>query len=56
MLKIKIQSFGDVITNSSSEIYTIYDLNGIEQIESAITTFGFGFDLWYLANSFTNSP
>ena len=37
MLKINIQSFGDVITNSSSEIYTIYDLNGIEQIESAIT-------------------
>ena len=37
MLKLNVQSFGDIITNSSSEIYTIYDLNGINQIESALS-------------------
>lgn len=36
MLKIKIQSFGDLITNSSSEVYCIYDLRGVEQIKNAI--------------------
>ena len=36
MLKIKIQSFGDIITNSSSEVFCIYDWNGTEQIINAI--------------------
>ena len=36
MLKIKIQSFGDLITNSSSEVYCIYDIDGVEQIKNAI--------------------
>lgn len=36
MLKIKIQSFGDLITNSSSEVYCIYDIYGVEQIKNAI--------------------
>ena len=33
---INIQSFGDVITNSSSEVYCLYDWSGMEQIEDAI--------------------
>lgn len=36
MLKIKIQSFGDIITNSSSEVFCIYDWDGTEQIINAI--------------------
>lgn len=36
MLKIKIQSFGDLITNSSSEVYCIYDLRGVEQVKNAV--------------------
>ena len=36
MLKIKIQSFGDIITNSSSEVFCMYDWNGTEQIINAI--------------------
>jgi broad specificity phosphatase PhoE len=35
-VKINIQSFGDIITNSSSEVYCIYDRRGTEQIEKAI--------------------
>lgn len=34
--RIRIQSFGDIITNSSSEVYTIYDRDGVKQIEEAI--------------------
>lgn len=34
---INIQSFGDIITNSSSEVYCLYDWSGMEQIEDAIT-------------------
>lgn len=33
---INIQSFGDIITNSSSEVYCLYDWSGMEQIEDAI--------------------
>ena len=36
-IKIKIQSFGDVITNSSSEIYTIYNSYGLDSIKEAIS-------------------
>lgn len=36
MLKIKIQSFGDIITNSSSEVFCMYDWDGTEQIINAI--------------------
>lgn len=36
MWKIKIQSFGDIITNSSSEVFCIYDWDGTEQIINAI--------------------
>ena len=31
--KIKIQSISDVITNSSTEIYTVWDRNKIEKTE-----------------------
>ena len=34
---VKIQSFGDIITNSSSEVYCIYDRRGMEQVKRAIT-------------------
>lgn len=34
---IKVQSFGDIITNSSSEVYCIYDRRGMEQIKAALT-------------------
>ena len=33
---ISIQSFGDIITNSSSEVYCMYNWDGMEQIEKAI--------------------
>ena len=33
---INIQSFGDVITNSSSEVYCLYDWSGMDQVEDAI--------------------
>ena len=41
--KIKIQSISDVITNSSTEIYTVWDRNKIEKtikdmVNSIITT------------------
>ena len=36
MWKIKIQSFGDIITNSSSEVFCIYDWDGTEQIINAV--------------------
>lgn len=36
MLKIKVQSFGDIITNSSSEVFCIYDWRGTEKIIDAI--------------------
>lgn len=42
MLKIKIQSFGDLITNSSSEVYCIYDLRGVEQVKNAVNEIAFG--------------
>lgn len=35
-MQINIQSFGDIITNSSSEVYCLYDWDGMEQIENAI--------------------
>lgn len=31
-----VQSFGDIITNSSSEVYCMYDRQGTEQIKDAI--------------------
>lgn len=34
---IKVQSFGDIITNSSSEVYCIYDRRGMEQVKAALT-------------------
>lgn len=33
---LKIQSFGDIITNSSSEIYTMYDRFGVDAIRKAV--------------------
>ena len=33
---IKIQSFGDVITNSSSEVYCMFDIRGTTQVKEAI--------------------
>ena len=35
-MQINIQSFGDIITNSSSEVYCLYDWSGMEQVENAI--------------------
>jgi hypothetical protein len=35
-IKIKVQSFGDIITNSSSEVYTMYDRAGVESVKYAV--------------------
>ena len=35
-MKINIQSFGDIITNSSSEIYCLYSQRGTRQIKDSI--------------------
>lgn len=35
--KLYIQSFVDVITNSSTTIYTLYDENGVKTIKDALT-------------------
>lgn len=38
MLKINLQSFGDIITNSSSEIYCIFDNYGIGRLKEAVSS------------------
>lgn len=38
LLAIKVQSCTDIITNSSSEIFTIYDKNGLETFKEIIST------------------
>ena len=35
-VKIKVQSFGDIITNSSSEVYTMYDRRGVDSVKNAV--------------------
>ena len=43
VIDIKIQSFSDIITNSSSEIFSIRTKNTKDEIESLISTIHKGF-------------
>lgn len=44
-MTVKIQSISDIITNSSSEVFVIYDQNGIDAIKALVNS------LFRIANS-----